>query len=88
MCLLHISMAGLCAARFLKQETSDDSDLDLPSFHRFEGGVGENRIESLLGLDTRLSQVDRDFLLCFFESLGLAAVWWCLVSATASQASS
>ena len=77
-----------CAARFLKQETSDDSDLDLPSFHRFEGGVGENRIESLLGLDTRLSQVDRDFLLCFFESLGLAAVWWCLVSATESQASS
>ena len=80
-------MAGPYAARFLKQETSDDSDLDLPSFHRFEGGVGED-IKSLLGLDTRLSQVDRDFLLCFFESLGLAAVWWCLVSATASQASS
>ena len=67
-------MAGPYAARFLKQETSDDSDLDLPSFHRFEGGVGENRIESLLGLDTRLSQVDRDFLLRFFESRGLAEV--------------
>ena len=28
----------------------------------------------LLGLDTRLSQADRDFLLRFFESLGLAEV--------------
>ena len=67
-------MAGPYAARFLKQETSDDTDFDLPSFHCFEGGVGEKRIESLLGLDTRLSQVDRDFLLRFFESRGLAEV--------------
>ncbi len=62
-------MAGPYAARFLKQEKTeadlDDSDLDL---------LGRNRIESLLGLDTRLSQVDRDFLLRFFESLGLATV--------------
>ena len=71
---MWLCTAGLYAARFLQQETSDDGDLDLPSFHRFEGGVGENRIESLLGLDTRLSQVDRDFLLRFFESRGLAEV--------------
>ena len=34
----------------------------------------KKRIESLLVLDTRLSQVDRDFLLRFFEKLGLAKV--------------
>ena len=72
---LHLATAGERSwAGFLKKEISDDSVLDLPSFNCFEGGVGEKRIESLLGLDTRLSQVDRDFLLRFFEKLGLANV--------------
>ena len=55
---------------------SDDSDLFLPSIAVKEesAGPGEVRIETLLGLDSRLSQVDRDFLLRFFQSQGLATV--------------
>ena len=53
----------------------DNADLDLPIMApKQEPTCSNERIESLLGIDRRISQVDRDFLLRFFQSLGLDTV--------------
>ena len=56
-------MAGLYAARFLKQEKtavdSNDSDFDLPSIAMKQDSTisGEDRMESLLGINLVLRTV-------------------------------
>ena len=69
---------ALCG-QFFKQEkmadNCDDGDFDLPSITpKRESTCSSESIESLLGIDARISQVDRDFFLRFFQSLGFATL--------------
>ena len=62
---------ALCG-QFFKQEkmadNCDDGDFDLPSITpKQESTCSSESIESLLGIDARISQVDRDFFLRFFS---------------------
>ena len=53
----------------------DNGDFDLPFIApKQESTCSNESIESLLGIDRRISQVDRDFLLRFFQSQGLDTV--------------
>ncbi len=56
-------------------DNCDDGDFDLPSItSKQESTCSSENIERLLGIDARINQVDRDFFLRFFQSLGLATV--------------
>ena len=53
----------------------DNAELDLPTMlPKQEPTCLNERIERLLGIDRRISQVDRGYLLRFFQSLGLDTV--------------
>ena len=56
-------------------DNCDDGDFNLPTItSKQESTCSSESIESLLCIDARISQMDRDFLLRFFQSLGLATV--------------